>query len=78
VLTKEIEKGGIPTAFITALPDTAFAVGARRVVLGRAITNPVGDRSLSREKEKEMRRKIVRAALNALTATHTKKEAIRW
>jgi betaine reductase len=78
VLTREIENGGIPTAFITALPDTAFAVGARRVVLGRAITSPVGDPSLSKEKEKALRKRIVRAALNALTTTHKEKEAIDW
>ena len=40
---EEIERAGIPTVFVTALPTIATMIGANRVVRGVAITNPFGD-----------------------------------
>ncbi|MCP9487095.1 MAG: hypothetical protein MSC30_14695 [Gaiellaceae bacterium MAG52_C11] len=40
--------------------------GATRVLRGIAITNPVGDRSLTREQEVELRRAITERALTML------------
>jgi len=42
VLAKEIERAGIPTVYVTALPTIATMVGANRIVHGPAITHPFG------------------------------------
>jgi betaine reductase len=44
-------------------------VGSNRIVLGNGIVHVVGDANLSPEQEKELRRKLVRKALDALQAT---------
>ena len=41
-------------------------VGVNRIVQGRAVPNPVGDPSLPKEKEKELRREFVLKALELL------------
>ena len=43
-------------------------VGANRTVLGNGIVHVVGDANVSREQEKELRRKLVEKALEALRA----------
>jgi glycine reductase complex component B subunit gamma len=68
VISKEIENAGIPTALITTLVDTALALGAHRIVPGCAITHPVGNPAVSAEKEREIRRAIVREALESLVS----------
>jgi glycine/betaine/sarcosine/D-proline reductase family selenoprotein B len=59
VLAKEIERAGIPTVFVTALPTIATMVGANRIVRGPAITHPFG-------LEPAERRRIVERALEML------------
>jgi len=66
VLEKEIERIGIPCTLITTLIPTALCIGANRIVQGVAITNPVGNPELPKGKEKELRRRIVRKALEVL------------
>lgn len=66
MLEKEIERVGIPCTLITALIPAALTMGANRIVQGVAITNPVGNHELSKEREKELRRRIVQKALEAL------------
>jgi glycine reductase len=66
VLEKEIERAGIPCVLITTLIPAALTVGANRIVQGVAITNPVGNPELSREREKELRRRLVQKALEVL------------
>jgi glycine reductase len=66
VLEKEIERAGIPCVLITTLIPAALTVGANRIVQGVAITNPVGNPELSREREKELRRRLVKKALEVL------------
>jgi betaine reductase len=51
---------------ITAIPNIAQMVGVSRIVQGRAVPNPVGDPSLTKEKEKELRREYVLKALELL------------
>lgn len=51
---------------VTTLTPSARAIGANRIVAGRAITNPFGDPSLSAEDERRFRRSIVERALEAL------------
>lgn len=41
-------------------------IGVNRIVQGQAITNPVGDPTLSKEKEKELRRRLILKALELL------------
>jgi glycine reductase complex component B subunit gamma len=61
-----LEKMGIPVVQITAIPNIAQMVGVNRIVQGKAVPNPVGDPSLSKEKEKELRRRYILKALELL------------
>lgn len=54
---------------ITSVLPIAKMVGANRVVLGHGIVHVTGDSSLSPEDEKELRRKLVHKALQALQST---------
>ncbi len=51
---------------ITAALPVAKMIGANRIVLGNGIVHVVGDAKARSEKEKELRRKLVREALDAL------------
>lgn len=44
----------------------AKMVGANRTVLGNSIVHVVGDAKVSAEKEKDVRRKLIEQALDAL------------
>lgn len=66
-MAKEIERIGIPVALITALHYIAQAVGASRIIPGRAIQHPLGEPSRPPEAEKEIRHAIVATALNSLS-----------
>ena len=66
MLAKELESQGIPTAFITTLNSVAEAVGANRIVKGKAIPNVTGDPSLTPGKEREFRKALVLKALESL------------
>jgi glycine/betaine/sarcosine/D-proline reductase family selenoprotein B len=59
VLAKEIERAGIPTVYVTALPTVATMIGANRIVRGPAITHPFG-------MDEDERRRIVERALELL------------
>ena len=61
MLAKEIERAGIPTAYVTSLPITATMIGANRIVRGPAITHPFG-------LDEAERRRIVERALELLQA----------
>jgi glycine/betaine/sarcosine/D-proline reductase family selenoprotein B len=59
VLAKEIERAGIATVFVTALPTIASMIGVNRIVHAPAITHPFG-------LDLEQRRRIVERALALL------------
>ena len=59
MLAKEIERAGITTVFVTALPTIASMIGVNRIVHAPAITHPFG-------LELEERRRIVERALALL------------
>jgi glycine reductase complex component B subunit gamma len=61
-----LEKAGIPTVQITSALPVAKMVGSNRIILGNGIVHVVGDANLSPEQEKEVRRKLMRQALEAL------------
>ncbi len=51
---------------ITAALPVAKMIGANRIVLGNGIVHVVGDAKASPEKERALRRQLVREALDAL------------
>ena len=59
MLAKEIERAGIPAAYVTSLPTVATMIGANRIVRGPAITHPFG-------LDAGERRRIVERALELL------------
>ena len=54
--------------FVTALPTIAQMVGTNRILRGMSITHPTGDPSLATGDEHELRVRLVRRALEMLTA----------
>lgn len=65
-MAKEFERQGIPTVFISTIVPLAESIGPNRIIPGKAIPHPLGDPMLSRNEEKELRRRMVRRALDAL------------
>ena len=57
---------GIAVVQITPIPNIAQMLGVNRIVQGHAVPNPVGDPSLTPEKEQELRRKYILKALELL------------
>ena len=66
MITREIERAGIPVAQITTMSMLANQVGSNRVVTGVSILHPCGDASLPEESDRALRRAIVKCALEAL------------
>ncbi len=66
MIAKEIEKGKVPVAFITAMSMLGKQAGANRVVMGTKLIHPCGDPNMSPEADLALRQKIVKTALNAL------------
>ena len=48
------------------MPTVAQALGPSRIIKGQGIVFPVGDSSLLAEEERELRRRLVREALESL------------
>jgi betaine reductase len=65
-MAKEFERAGIPTAFITTIVPLAQNIGPNRIVAGQAVPHPLGEPSLGAAAEKELRRRLVARALEAL------------
>ncbi len=66
-MVKEVEKVGIPVAHICTVVPISLTVGANRIVPAVAIPHPLGNPELEPRAEKELRRKIVEKALEALS-----------
>ena len=66
MVTKEIERVGIPAAILTAIPLIPMAVGANRVVKGIRVEHVCGNPLLSREDDLKLQRRIVEKGLEAL------------
>ena len=66
MIAKEIEKGGIPVVFITAMTMLAKQIGANRIVTGTNIPHPCGVPTLPEEADRTARREIIKCALGAL------------
>lgn len=65
-MVKEIESNGFPVVHMCTVVPISLTVGANRIVPTIAIPHPLGDPTLSRKDEKELRRRLVRKALHAL------------
>ena len=66
-MVKEIERAGIPVVHVCTVTPISLTVGANRIVPAIAIPHPLGNPSLSPADEKQLRRKILTTALNALS-----------
>ena len=66
MVAQEIEKSGIPVVNITAVPSVADMVGVTRILRGFTIPSVLGDLKLSKEQEKESRKRHIRRALSIL------------
>ena len=68
MISKELDRAGLPVAMISAMYPVAEQVGASRIVKAVAIPHPCGDPSLPAELDGQLRREIVSTALKALEA----------
>lgn len=63
---KEIEKLGIPVVHMSTITTISESVGANRIVPTIAIPYPVGNPKVSKEEEYELRKELVKKAVEAL------------
>ncbi len=68
MISKELDRAGLPVALISAMYPVAEQVGASRIVKAVAIPHPCGDPSLPAALDGQLRREIVSTALKALEA----------
>ncbi|MBI4318654.1 MAG: hypothetical protein HY675_09205 [Chloroflexi bacterium] len=66
MIAREIEKAGIPVAFVTAMSMLAKQMRANRVIAGTKLIHPCGDPGLPPEADRALRRRVVETALSAL------------
>jgi len=66
-MVKEIERAGIPVVHVCTVTPISMTVGANRIVPAVAIPHPLGNPALSASDEKQLRRKILTTALEALS-----------
>ena len=74
-MVKEIERAGIPVAHLCTIVPISLTVGANRIVPTVAIPYPLGDPERTREEEREIRRKLIDKALEALS-TNVKEQTV--
>ena len=78
MISKILENTNIPTALITTLVPIAVFSGAYRIIPACGIDRPLGDPEKSIVQEKEIRRKIVLKALEALQTKVDRTEVFDW
>ena len=66
-MVKEIERAGIPVVHVCTVTPISMTVGANRIVPAVAIPHPLGNPALSPQEEKQLRRRILTTALDALS-----------
>jgi len=66
-MVKEIERAGIPVVHVCTVTPISMTVGANRIVPAVAIPHPLGNPAMSADGEKQIRRKILHTALDALS-----------
>lgn len=68
-MVKEMEALGLPAVHVASIVPISQTVGANRIVPAVAIPYPVGDPALEKRKEEEIRRRLMKKALKALSAS---------
>ena len=68
-MAKEIERSGIPVAYVTTLTSLAEEMRANRIVAGVRIPHPLGNPTLTPDNERSVRMAVTRRALEVLTET---------
>ena len=76
-MTKEIERIGIPTVHMCSIVPISLTVGANRIVPTIAIPYPLGNPELPLNKEKELRKDLLKKALTALQTKIEKQSIFR-
>lgn len=66
MISNEIEKAGIPVAFITAMTKIATHTKANRIIAGTKLPHPCGDPNLPDGADLALRKRILERALEAL------------
>ena len=66
MISKELDRAGLPVAIVSAMYPIAEQIGASRIVKAVAIPHPCGDPTLPAEVDRQLRREIVITALKAL------------
>ena len=66
MITRELERAGLPTAHICTMTPVALMAGSNRIIPGSGVVHPVGDADLDARAEKNLRRTIIESALRAL------------
>ena len=77
-MVKAIEAAGLPVVHMCTVTPISMTVGANRIVPTIAIPHPLGNPALSHEEEKEIRRKIVGKALEALQTPVDGQTVFEW
>ncbi len=65
-MVKEIERAGLPVVHVATVVPISKTVGANRIVPAVAIPHPLGNPALDDKAQKNIRRRIVEMALDAL------------
>ncbi|MBI4320646.1 MAG: hypothetical protein HY675_19315 [Chloroflexi bacterium] len=66
MIAREIEKAGMPVAFITPMTMLAKQMKANRIVGGTKVPHPCGDPGMPGDADRAARQEIVECALRAL------------
>lgn len=66
MISKELDRAGVPVSMVSAMFPLAEQVGASRIVKGVRIPHPCGDPGLPPEVDEKLRKSIVETALQAL------------
>lgn len=77
-MVKEIERAGLPVVHICTVVPISLTVGANRIVPAVAIPHPLGNPALTVEEEKDIRRKMLTKALEALATPVDDQTVFEW
>lgn len=65
-MVKEIERAGLPVVHMCTVVPISLTVGANRIIPTVAIPHPLGNPSLEKQDEYDLRYRLVERALKAL------------
>lgn len=68
MITRELERVGIPVAQVCTVINVALESGANRVVPSQSVLYPTGDPSLEAEAELALRQNLINQSIEAVRA----------